>query len=82
LAFGVHELLAIYVVIKDEALGAELTKFVPFDVMTFPEVPAVAGYVAVEYVGSALAPPDCKTCPADPAAVAATGLVACPKSTP
>jgi hypothetical protein len=47
--------------------GAVLTKLVPSDTRKFPDVPAVAGYVAVDHVGAA-APADRNICPDDPAA--------------
>jgi hypothetical protein len=40
---------------------AELTQFVPSEVKTFPEVPAVEGYVAVLKIGSAETPFDITT---------------------
>ena len=48
--------------------GALLVILVPSDVKTFPLVPAVAGYVAVDHPGSADTPPERNICPAVPAA--------------
>lgn len=42
---------------KPEAEGAELNQFVPSEVNTFQEVPAVAGIVAVDQLGKAPDPP-------------------------
>src|ERR1051326_8614245 len=61
--------------------GDDETKLVPLLVNTFPDVPAVDGYVAVEYVGSA---PElaCNTCPVEPTDVLETALLAPPNNTP